>query len=293
MLCKDPYTVGGMLYGCGQCTPCRHNRRRIWAHRISLEASQWAMNCFMTLTYDDKHLPEDGSLEPTHLTKFIKRLRHHYDDTPLRYFAVGEYGDESNRPHYHAVVFNLHTCQRGQSRYTRKDDKCCQVCSAVKMIWGYGNVYLGTVTPSTAQYVAGYVVKKMTHREDLRLNGRHPEFARMSLKPGIGASAMVDVASDILSVRSVTSDISSLGYGKKSKPLGRYLTRKLRQYRGLDEGAPQEVLDKVQSEVLGLRLAARESKEVPSVKGQYQIASASKIAGFEARSKIFRQRRKI
>ena len=104
MICEDPYVgQGGIVYGCGQCMPCRHLRRKVWAHRIMLEAGQWNENCFMTLTYDDKHLPSDGSLDPKHLTDFIKRLRFHYRDRSIRYFACGEYGDDSWRPHYHLV----------------------------------------------------------------------------------------------------------------------------------------------------------------------------------------------
>lgn len=295
MICSDPFVgQGGIVYGCGQCMPCRYNRRRVWSHRIMLEATQHEHNCFLTLTYDNDHLPSDGSLDPKHLSDFLKRLRYHYSDLTIRYFACGEYGDDSWRPHYHLAVFGLPTCERGQSRYDKGGLKCCHRCSDVRKIWGYGNVYLGVLEPHSAQYVSGYVVKKMTHRQDMRLNGRHPEFARMSLKPGIGANAMVDVASDMLAHRSVgTLDVSELGYGKTSRPLGRYLTKKLRAYRGLDEKAPQSVLDKVQAEMHPVRMAARSSKDDPSVKSQYLKAQAPRLRSFEARRKLYHRRKTL
>lgn len=279
------------MYGCGQCMPCRYNRRRIWSHRIMLEATQHKENAFVTLTYDDAHMPVDGSLEPKHFTDFVKRLRHHYSDRKLRYFGCGEYGDESMRPHYHLAVFNLPTCEYKQ---TRKRRICCPTCSDVREIWGYGNVYLGMLEEHSAQYVSGYVVKKMTRRDDIRLNGRHPEFARMSLKPGIGANAMIDAASDMLA-HPVSGAVhaSNIDYGKKSRPLGRYLTKKLRMYRGLDEKTPQSEVDKIQAEMLPVRLAARASETEPSVKKQWLKDKASSLSSFKTKASIFRRRKWI
>ena len=155
-------------------------------------------------------------------------------------------------------------------------------------------MYLGQVEKSTARYVAGYVTKKMTHRLDPRLNGRHPEFARMSLKPGIGADAMYDVASAAMYVKELDNkDISTIDYGKSKVPLGRYLTRKLRKYRGMDENAPLEVTEAIKKELLPLRLAARSSEALPSLRAQYEKANKGKLAAFEAKSKIHRKERKL
>lgn len=289
MICDNPTAVQGVLWSCGQCMPCRYNKRRMWAHRIELECTQHEHNTFLTLTYGDDKLPEGGTLEPAHLRDFIKRLRYFCDPVKLRYFAVGEYGGQTFRPHYHAALFGFVGCERKQSVYDRKGLRCCQRCLDVERIWGYGNVYLGDMENS-AQYICGYVVKKMTRRDDPRLQGKYPEFARMSLKPyGIGAAAMDDVASDVMrSKLSDDVDISAISYGKrKIKPLGHYLTRRLRRLRGLSEKAPQSVLDKVQAEVLPLREAARKDENDPSFRSKFLKQTKGKSAALKARAGLF------
>lgn len=82
---------------------------------------------------------------------------------------------------------------------------------------------MGNLTPQRAMYIAGYVVKKMTHRLDPRLHGREPEFARMSLRPGIGAVALTPVIS-LLSQHQRTVP-GGLQFGGRMLPLGRYLRR--------------------------------------------------------------------
>lgn len=102
--------------------------------------------------------------------------------------------------------------------------------------WAKGNVMVGELTPAAAQYVAGYVTKKMTKGGDSRLCGRHPEFARMSLRPGIGALSMSKVVEAIKSLNSNVSDVPTvLQHGKKKMPLGRYLRRVLRERLHINE----------------------------------------------------------
>ena len=103
------------MVGCGQCIHCRANRRREWVLRILLELEKHEFNTFLTLTYDDVHLPADQSLKTEHLTNFFKRLRYKVD-YPIRYYAVGEYGEETERPHYHVALFGHPNCQYGRTR---------------------------------------------------------------------------------------------------------------------------------------------------------------------------------
>lgn len=253
MHCKNPYVVQGMAFGCGQCHPCRYNQRRIWTHRITLEAAQYQDNAFATLTYDEEHLPKDGSLNPRHLQLFMKRLRKEWAPEKVRFFGVGEYGDETQRPHYHLALFGFPTCRRGITRPNRFGS-CCVICDRVRSVWGQGNIYLGNLEPASASYIAGYVTKKLTRKvtdyEREKLGDRFPEFARMSLRPGIGCGMMDEVASVLLGLDYSEPDVpSALRSGARKLPLGRYLRRQLRLRMGRDAKAPPETLAKMAEEM--------------------------------------------
>ncbi|AZL82715.1 replication initiator protein [Apis mellifera associated microvirus 38] len=227
MRCANPYTGSGGMFGCGQCLPCRFNRRRTWQHRLILEATQHSHQTFVTLTYDDEHVPEGHTLVPKHLQDFLKRLRHKQQ---IRYFAVGEYGETTQRPHYHLALFGYPNCNWLQSRYAHRK-RCCVACDTIRDTWGRGNVFLGTLSSDSASYVAGYVCKKMTNKDDPRLAGRHPEFSRMSLKPGIGFHALAKIADAIRlnKIDTLLGDVpASLRHGSRIMPLGRYLRSQLR-----------------------------------------------------------------
>lgn len=298
MLCQKPFTRGMHAYPCGQCMPCRFNRRRIWAHRIMLEASQHGDNTFVTLTYSDQNIPRTSTdlptLDPKHLQDWLKRLRFINRELRIRYFAVGEYGDETWRPHYHLALFGHPNCQRGQTDLRR--EWCCGFCQSIKSSWGKGAVMLAELNVNSAQYVAGYVTKKMTRTDDPRLSGRHPEFSRMSLRPGIGHDFMHEVASTMLSFNLDQSQAdvpSALRHGNRTLPLGRYLRNKLRTMIGKEGKAPQETLDEQAEEMRPLLEAARADPENPSLRGQIVKASKSKVLQMEARSKIFKPRKPL
>lgn len=240
VICKSPYMVGGSIpVGCGQCLPCRINRRRLWTWRMFYEAQLHQSNCFVTLTYDEDHLPPLRSVVPSDLTAWIKRLRAAVEPRRFRYFAVGEYGDESARPHYHAILFGL-----GQ-RDSEIIDHAWQ---------GRGLTATFEANEFTFQYTAGYTVKKLTRRDDPRLNGRHPEFARMSNRPGIGAGAM-RLLSDQLHSAAGLDDVARRGdvpthlkIGRKTIPLGRYLRKKLREEIGMPDGWNAAAMEKFSAE---------------------------------------------
>lgn len=215
----------GLAFGCGQCNPCRVNRRRIWTNRLLLESTQHEFNTFVTLTYKDESLPENGTLVPDDLQSFLKRLRRLIEPRRLRFYAVGEYGDLTFRPHYHLLLFG---CSELEAQ-------------TFANAWGLGGVYAAECNEATCDYVAGYVLKKMTKPDDPRLEGRYPEFSRMSLRPGIGATAMHSVA-NALETRSGSLALTILGdvpnelqSGTSKRPVGRYLKKVLRRRLGIPE----------------------------------------------------------
>lgn len=234
MKCTNPFISGRAAFGCGQCIPCRVNRRKLWTTRIMLEALDHADKSFVTLTYRPGNGGTDQSeLVPEHLRDWLKRLRRRVEPRKLRYYGVGEYGDITWRPHYHVALFGVGPCVGGIRKAS--GDCSCVNCSVVRETWGFGHVSCLPLERKSAQYIAGYVMKKMTHRLDPRLLGRHPEFARMSLRPGIGAVALWDVASVMMQYGLEGKGVpNALGVGKKKEALGRYLRKKLGEYAGVD-----------------------------------------------------------
>lgn len=268
-----------------------------------LEAAQYADNCFATLTYTDGSLPiglnGNPSLVPEHVQDWLKRFRKNFPPGHVRYYLAGEYGDESFRPHYHVALFNVPTCVRGRTlrrpgSNRPRWEQCCASCALVGETWGYGDVDLGILEDASAQYVAGYVLKKMTHAQDPRLEGRHPEFSRMSNRPGIGQSAMYEVASELMRFNLDLTQVdvpSTLRHGNKERPLGRYLQQQLRKMVGKDEKAPEAVKQKHAAEMLPLRVAAKNSSTHPSLKSQVILAGTTGRLRLKAKQRL-QQRRK-
>lgn len=303
MICSSPFVKNGLALPCGQCQTCRINRRRQWTFRILLEACQYQDNAYVTLTYSDDCLPGMGSLEPLHLRHWLGRLRERIAPLRIRFYAVGEYGDESWRPHYHAILFGFPTCRRGNT-YRKPGfseplwERCCDQCRLVGETWGKGNVDLGQLSESSAQYVAGYTIKKLTNAHDdmvrTVLKGRLPEFVRSSRNPyGIGAGMMDEVASELLRLDLEDSaDVpSALRYGGRLMPLDQYMRRRLRRLIGRDENTPEEVKDELKAKMQ----AVRESRQGGS--GSLRDAQIAETRGavdsLIARSRIRKQRRSL
>lgn len=195
---------------CGQCSGCRLERSRQWAMRCTHEAQMHTDNIFITLTYDNEHLPEDRSLYYPHFQLFMKRLLIHgsrkLDRHGIRFYMAGEYGETFGRPHYHACLFNydlpdkaLWRVERGNPLYTS---------DILSDLWGLGFCSIGAVTFQSAAYVARYIMKKVTgdaaadHYEWIdpetgEVHNRRPEFTNMSRRPGIGSTWFQKYSADV------------------------------------------------------------------------------------------------
>lgn len=235
MKCSRPFMQGMAEFGCGQCMPCRILRRRLWTARLMLEAQKHKHSCFVTLTYKPEEYPKDGSVSVREMQLWLKRLRKLSGGRLIRYYVVGEYGDKSGRAHYHAVLFGV----------------SAEELQLLQSSWTKGLIHVGNVTPESASYVVSYVCKRMTKADDERLGGRHPEFARMSTHPGIGAPAIEDFAKPIREGIDIDTgefyglpngDVPScFRFNGRRWPIGRYLRRLLRRSLGLPEGEPVAV----------------------------------------------------
>lgn len=239
MMCKNPYIrvptgikrvdtilssearLASTPFPCGQCMHCRINKSREWKHRIMLESMSHLENSFVTLTYDDEHVPGDNSVSPKEITLFLKRLRKALHPERFRYFIVGEYGETSYRPHYHACLFGV-----------------CDF-DTIDKAWGKGFIQIGELNPRSAGYCCGYILKGMTSKKDERLKEKKlsPEFMRCSkMTPGgLGIETLKQIA-EKLKKAEYGKDIAirTVRHGKKEYPLGKYLTNKLIEFAELN-----------------------------------------------------------
>lgn len=150
-------------------------------------------NSFITLTYNDEKLPVDGTLVKRDLVLFMKRLRK-WKGAGVRFYACGEYGDRSLRPHYHVLLFN---CDFPDRRFYKKAKAGEPLYTSVSLskLWLDGFSVVGDVTFDSCAYVARYIMKKRNgHDERFYSWVDHdgvchsviPEFTVMSRRPGLG-----------------------------------------------------------------------------------------------------------
>lgn len=146
-----------IMLPCNQCIGCRVDRSRAWAARCVHESQLHSANSFITLTYADDHLPEDHSVSVREWQLFAKRLRKRTG--PFRFFACGEYGDQSLRPHYHALLFG-HDFRESRELIRQKPHPLWR-SEVLDSAWGKGHASIGALTYETASYVARYCMKKV------------------------------------------------------------------------------------------------------------------------------------
>lgn len=176
-----PGLVNPIPIPCGQCVGCRMSRARDWTTRLILENREHPFSYFLTLTYKDSCLPQkDGrpSLRKSDLQLFMKRFRYNLYPGKVRFFACGEYGDHTFRPHYHVILFMDH--ELGLNRF----GKNLYHSPVVSRCWPFGLHELSLADSGCFAYVAGYCVKKQ--KSDLDAFPEKP-FILMSRRPGIGA----------------------------------------------------------------------------------------------------------
>lgn len=196
---------------CGRCAKCLRKKQIDWCFRLNKELNASESACFLTLTYSDENLTfADGgySLVRKDFQNFMKRLRKHAKKTKIKYYACGEYGDQTERPHYHAIVFNL---PRPFDKYIRK-------------AWKLGHIHVGTVTESSIMYTTKYALKGLKRKNPWEYDeyGREPQFQLMS--NGLGVSYVKETIIDYL--RTNGSKLLTVQGGAKKK-LPRYYIDKM------------------------------------------------------------------
>ena len=170
------------------------------------EAREHEENTFATFTYRPENLPIDGSLVPHHFQDFMKRLRRELHPKKVRYYHCGEYGDQFERPHYHAAIFGYEPDD--QDLYGHSNGEPLYRSPLLEKLWTHGNVITGQLTFESAAYIARYCTKKVNgvkrdeghYIRSCPITGEttevHPEYSTMSNRPGIGADHFRTYPSD-------------------------------------------------------------------------------------------------
>lgn len=165
-------------------------------------------NSFVTLTFNERSLPQDGSVRVDVLQKFFRRLRKSVSPNKVRYFACGEYGEQNGRPHYHAAVFG----HAFSDRFARvRENPPLYRSALLEELWtdrdrSLGHSSVGELTYQSAAYVARYVMKKLTGLRAEEYGGKKPPFVVMSLKPGIGATWFDSFKDDVFPADEIVHD---------------------------------------------------------------------------------------
>jgi hypothetical protein len=199
-----------MLMPCGKCIICLRNKAKSWMLRMANEAKMHEQNCFITLTFEDEHLPKHGSLRLEDPQKFLKRLRKYLEKDwhmvdgvktskipcKIKYFYCGEYGDQHQRPHYHLCIFGW--APHDMQIFSQKKSGDQFTSQTIAKIWTQGFHTVSDFTDATGAYTAYYMVKENIFfdltpydaidpdtGEEIK---RMPPFQRMSRRPGLGTT---------------------------------------------------------------------------------------------------------
>lgn len=234
---------------CGHCIGCRQDQSREWANRLMLEMKYHDSAYFCTLTYDNEHIhlsydPETGlanglfTLDKRDCQLFIKLLRRHFPNDKIRYYLAGEYGDQTARPHYHAIIFGLHLNDLIECGRSETGNKYF-VSESFSNCWQKGFVSVEPANFATCKYVASYVTKKIGIRpnEFYEDNYMIPPFSLSSRKPGIGYKYFED-HQDMFDYDKIVIGTSE---GSLSFDFPRYFKKKLRE---IDEDRYNELCKK-------------------------------------------------
>ncbi len=209
---------------CGQCTGCKLDKAQAWSIRAVHEGQMHEENCFLTLTYSDEHLPR--GLVKRDVQLFLKRLRKEIAPTKIRFLLCGEYGELTERPHYHLCLFGYDFHEDRTQHQENKQGDPLFTSAQLDRVWPKGHCLIGDLTRKSAAYVARYIVKKQhgtlgeyTYRQfnaepgfkAKDLQGPYfkdilPPFATMSRRPGIGESWFAKYHTDVLPIDNVVID---------------------------------------------------------------------------------------
>lgn len=249
--------VTGMTVPCGKCIVCRKHRARQWAARVQHELEFHQYACYITLTYDDDHIPYiegEYTLWKHDLQLFIKRLRKKIGKaTKIKYLACGEYGDRTSRPHYHAIILGWQP-----EDLSRIGD--ITTSEILEDVWKQGQVAVGAAAPESIYYVTGYIINKLPSKA---LRNRTKEFICVSQGMGLRYAMMYseDVKQGTLRTAGKFAGVPMYYRKKMEVDNLSYFRTKLRMERKLRE-ALQESNSKIDLATLAHRSRTQSENEL-------------------------------
>lgn len=260
---------------CGTCLACRLNHAKEWADRCMLEAKYHKSNYFVTLTYNNENVPtstyidENGevhycqTLRKKDFQLFMKRLRKalEKENKPLiKYLACGEYGSNTKRPHYHAIIFGL---ELDDLVFHSKTKKGCNIFISefLNKIWPYGFVSIGEATKDSMGYVARYTTKKINLQDNEIYDNLNieKEFLLSSKRPAIGLRYLEDNQEKFINYGHVYIPTNE---GSVSIGTNKYFNKKLENlnpdYSDIKEKRILEAIEKENIELSNTSLSKKE-----------------------------------
>lgn len=204
MSCSHPVPIGnGLLVPCGKCYYCRMQKRTAWVFRMVQELKINPNCAFVTFTYNDDNIKylrkrfdrykfkkwykllgknfESATLDKQDSTDLIKACQHKIKQmfgkrALVRYYITGEYGDTTDRPHFHGVFWFP-----GKVDYDE----------FFKSVWQYGNIDIQEVTPANINYISKHQMKDC--KGNLYQQKFAPIFSTMTrYNGGLGSSFLAD-----------------------------------------------------------------------------------------------------
>lgn len=221
---------GNLLLPCGKCNQCLSLRAIHWATRARHEIAQHNENCFLTLTYDDQHLPSHICLKSP-FQKFMKRLRRH-SNQPLKYMVSHEYGSKFFRPHHHAIIFGFNPHSQRFLKNAPSGEKLF-TSPQIDNLWENGFHSIGSANERSAYYIASYALKGAKH--DITLPSGEIFTAKDSFNcsRGIGLEFLINNAEQIIN---------------SNQPVPRYYLKKLLDINPqLHQHYETEIMSKIKS----------------------------------------------
>lgn len=178
---------------CGKCLGCYIDTSAEWSMRAQLELRNHSRACFITLTYDERHVPDDLLLKRKDVQDFLKRLRRHIEPIQIRYYGCGEYGSNPGelnryRPHYHLIIYGWQPDDL-KFMFKNEDGDATYKSDFLNRVWSKGIVNVGNVTKASIRYCSLYLQKQF---KDLFKDKAVQPFRVFSTRPALGYGGLRD-----------------------------------------------------------------------------------------------------